>query len=206
MRLHALLLLAAPLAPSAPSGAAPDLARWSARLKPRDTRAGEGARIVVTAVLSSPWHLYSTTQPAGGSGRTQITLLPNAGLKARGQIAQPAPMKKSNPAFKITDELYAGAVAFGVPVVLGPAHGTQRGMVQVRFQLCTDRLCSPLQTVRVPFSWTPQPGPARAWRRKPVASVPAQPKPKPPRSPKVFRWRGNTHPPAGVDSVEEAHT
>ena len=131
----------------------------------------------MTARLAEPWHLYSTTQPAGGSHRTTITLLPNTSLHIRGKIAQPRPMKKSNPIFKITDELYQGVVSFGVPVVLdAKARGPQKGVVEARFQLCTDRLCSPLQTVRIPFSWTPQPGRARASRRAPITSVPPQPK------------------------------
>ena len=153
MRLFALMFLAAPLALGAQAQAAPELSKWSARLEPADARAGENARIVVTARIAPGWHLYSTTQPAGGSQRTQIALLPNASLKARGKIAQPPFIRKSNPTFRITDELYQGAVSFGVPVVLSQAQGAQSGMVQVRFQLCSDRLCSPLKTVRVPFSW-----------------------------------------------------
>lgn len=168
------LVFLAPL-PVAPLEAAPELARWSARLAPADARAGEGAAVIVTARIAAPWHLYSITQPSGGSQRTTIRLLPGASLQARGKIAQPRPSKKFNPTFKITDELYQGAVSFGVPVVLGAkAHGAQRGMIEVRFQLCSDRLCSPLRTVRVPFSWTPQPGKARANRRVAIASVPPQ--------------------------------
>ncbi len=168
------LVFLAPL-PVAPLEAAPDLARWSARLSPADARVGEGAAVIVTAQISAPWHLYSTTQPPGGSQRTTIRLLPNAGLQARGKIAQPRPARKFNPAFKITDELYQGAVSFGVPVVLGAkARGARRGVIEVRFQLCSDRLCSPLQTMRVPFSWTPQSGSARAGRRAPIVAAPPQ--------------------------------
>ena len=131
----------------------------------------------MTAKLAESWHLYSTTQPRGGSHRTTITILPGSSLRMRGKVAQPRPMKKSNPAFKITDELYQSAVSFGVPVVLDArARGPQKGVVEVRFQLCTDRLCSPLQTVRIPFSWTPQLGRARASRRTPVTLMPPQPK------------------------------
>ena len=176
MRLLALICLCAPLALCASSQAAPELSKWSARLEPADARTGEGARIVVSAVIAPGWHLYSTTQPAGGSQRTQIALLPNASLQARGKVAQPPFTSKSNPVFKITDQLYTGAVSFGVPVVLGSARGIGRGVVQVRFQLCSDRLCSPLKTVRVPFSWTLRPGKARVGRKSALASVPAQPK------------------------------
>lgn len=177
MRLLPLLCLSLPLALSTPIGAAPEPAKWSARLQPRDARPGEGAQVIVTAVVGSPWHLYSTTQPRGGSQRTTIALLPSRSLKARGPIAQPTPMKKSNPIFKITDELYQGTVSFGVPVVLDArARGPQRGVVEVRFQLCSDRLCSPLQTVRIPFSWTPRASKPRAARRAPVTAVPPQPK------------------------------
>jgi thiol:disulfide interchange protein DsbD len=169
------MFLCAPLALPASIGAASELVQWSARLEPRDARAGEGARVVVTAQLASGWHLYSTTQPAGGSSRTRIALLPSRSLQARGTVAQPAPQRKSNPAFKITDELYQGAVSFGVPVMLGPkTRGPQRGVAEVRFQLCSDRLCSPLKTVRVPFSWTPRPGQTRAGRRNALTTVPAQ--------------------------------
>lgn len=177
MRFLTALCLGASLALSAPVGAAPELSRWSARLAPGDARAGEGAQVILTAVVAGGWHLYSTTQPPGGSQRTSIVLLLGAGLRASGRIAQPSPAKQPNAAFKITDELYQGAVAFGVPVVLAAGvRGRQRGVVQVRFQLCSDRLCSPLQTVRLPFWWTPRAGRARAARRAPLTGVPAQPK------------------------------
>jgi thiol:disulfide interchange protein DsbD len=159
------MCLCAPFIALAPTQCGAQESTWSARLVPPRARAGEGARILVSAVTAPGWHLYSTTQPPGGARPTRIVLLPSRGLKARGKVSQPPPMKKRNPIFNITDELYQGAVSFALPVVLETrVRGPQKGTVEVRFQLCSDRLCSPPQTVRVPFAWTPQP--ERASKRK----------------------------------------
>lgn len=198
MRLLALMCFCAPLALAAPTSAEPPPVRWSARLEPSDARAAEGARVVVTARIAAGWHLYSTTQPPGGSLRTRIVLLPSAGLGARGKVVQPPFTRKNNPAFKITDELHQGAVSFGLPVVLGPMRGNRRGVVEARFQLCSERLCSPPKTVRIPFSWTPRPGKARAGRKSALASLPTQPK--------SARPSGNYLRPPGINLLEEAQT
>ncbi len=156
-----------------PLRAEPPLATWSARLEPGDARAGEGARIVVRARIAGSWHLYSTTQPAGGSPRTVIRLLPGSSLRQAGRVAQPAPQKKPNAALKITDELYSRAVAFGLPVLIGGGlQGKQRAFVLVSYALCSQRLCSPPATVRLAVSFAIAPGRARASRKRALSSVP----------------------------------
>ncbi len=155
--------------------APPEKVHWQARLEPADARAGEGAQIVVTAKIDKGWHLYSLTQPPGGSLPTFIELLSGKTLTA-GKTVQPAPLKKRNDVFKITDELYENAVAFAIPVKIAPnAKGTQAARVRVRFMACTEKVCLPPAQKILPVQFAIAPGAARPDHAAPLSTVPAQP-------------------------------
>jgi thiol:disulfide interchange protein len=159
-----------------PLAAAPQKVTWQAQLQPSDIRAGEGAQIVLTARLEKGWHLYSTTQPSGGSLPTSIELVPNKALKAVGKVVQPAPLKKPNEVFNITDELYENAVAFGVPVKVNSGiTGAEKAKLRVRFMVCTDKTCLPPATVEVPVSFEVGAGEPRAENAAPITEIPQQP-------------------------------
>src|SRR5712692_11246940 len=72
---------------------------WSARFEPADARAGEGARVVVTARIAPGWHIYSLTPAAGGPVPTAIELTPGKVLTAAGKALQPKPERKHDPGF-----------------------------------------------------------------------------------------------------------
>ncbi len=149
---------------------------WQARLEPADARAGESAQVVVTAKIEKGWHLYSLTQPPGGSLATTLQLVPGKILKSAGKPVQPAPVKKRNPVFKITDELYENAVAFGMPVkIAAGASGAQKAQARVRFMVCTDKTCLPPAEKSIPFAFNIAPGAARTERMAALTAVPKQP-------------------------------
>jgi thiol:disulfide interchange protein len=170
--LSLLLLL---LAPSVM--AAPNPVTWTARLEPRDVRAGEGAQVVVEAKVEKPWHIYSLTPREDGPRPTRIELVPTRALSAASGAVQPGPHRERDKGFDIDVELYEGGAAFGLPVkVAAGTAGAQQAKVKVRYQACiTDGQCLPPATVEVPVSFTVAAGPARADRQQPVTAVPAQP-------------------------------
>lgn len=173
-----LVMIAAPLCRAQGSlfgGSAPKHIALSARLLPADARAGEGAQVVVSAKIDAPYHLYSLTQPQGGSQRTTLTLNKGSAFASVGKPVQPSYKSEFNTAFKITDQLYEDAVVFGIPVQLKPGlKGKKSGSLSVHYQLCNDKNCLIPQTVEVPFSFTVGAGVARPDHKKPVTSIPAQ--------------------------------
>lgn len=155
-----------------------DPVKWTARLEPADTRAGEGAQIVLTAKIGSNWHLYSlkTYKTDIAPQPTTITLEPGTALTPGGKPVQPKPIENLDPNFNLQVEYYAGAVAFGLPVKVSPkATGAQKATVRVRYMVCNDTSCLPPKTVSVPVTFTVAAGAARADRLNPVLTVPKQP-------------------------------
>jgi thiol:disulfide interchange protein len=170
--LLAILVLAA----ITPAAGAPVPVTWSTQLEPADIRAGEGGRIVLSARIDPPWHMYSTTMREGGPVVTRIELVAGKALTAAGKLAQPEPKRAHDPNFDMDVEEFEGAVAFGIPVkVAAGASGEQKAVVRVRYQVCTDKQCLQAKTVEVPVSFKISPGPSRAGREKPDTSVPPQP-------------------------------
>ena len=62
---------------------------WKAEFQPADVRAGEGGRVVVSAVIEDGWYIYAPTTPPGGPNPTKITLADGSTLEVKGKIAQP---------------------------------------------------------------------------------------------------------------------
>jgi len=162
---------------AAPVAAAPGAASWTARLEPKDIRAGEGGQLVVEATIKEPWHVYSATKRAGGGPLpTSIEVLPNKAVTAAGPIVQPPPIKEFDKGFKIEVEMYGGAVAFGLPVKLASGiAGAQKVVVKVRSMACKEGTCEPPKTAEIPVAFTVAAGPARPARTAPVKDVPKQP-------------------------------
>jgi thiol:disulfide interchange protein len=155
-----------------------DPVKWTARLEPADTRAGEGAQIVVTAKIGSGWNLYSlkTYQTDIAPQPTTLTLDPGTALIPAGKPIQPKPIEKLDPNFNLQVEYYAGGVAFGLPVKIAPkAVGAHKATIKVRYMVCNDTSCLPPKTVSVPVTFTVAAGAARPDRLNPVLAVPKQP-------------------------------
>ncbi len=157
-----------------PLYAAPVKVHWTAQVKPQDVRSGESAQVILTAKIDEGWHLYSLTQPAGGSLPTTIELVRGAALKSNGKVLQPAPEKKPNAAFKIVDELYEKSVSFGIPVMVTGKAGAQKAKAKVRFMVCNEKTCLPPKTEEIAVAFTVAEGAPRADHLTPVSLVPAQ--------------------------------
>lgn len=150
---------------------------WKTYLSPADARAGEGAQVVVEAVIEKPWHIYSTKPAEGGGPRpTTLELAPNKALAADGKVVQPPPHLIFDEGFKKELEEYPGAVAFGIPVkIAAGVAGKQTVMVKTRQQACQEGMCLPPKSEDVPLTFTVAEGAARPDRLQAVTTVPKQP-------------------------------
>ncbi len=149
--------------------------KWSATLRPTDARRGEGAQIVVTAQIPKGWHLYSTTQPAGGPIRTTLKIAPNSVILSVGAPLQPRPKVKFDKGFNLNVETFEGNVTFGLPIKIQPNASTKSKIaIQVRSMICSDTTCLPPQSETLSLRIQPASGKARAGRLKPVTQISPQ--------------------------------
>jgi DsbC/DsbD-like thiol-disulfide interchange protein len=126
---------------------------WSGAAQPARVAAGGVVNVALTATIDEGWHLYSTTQPAGGPVPTKIAVL-GAGFSQGGTLAFPKPTVHPDPNFGINVETYEKAVTFTVPVRVdkGAHVGTDTVVVTARYQSCNATLCLPPQTSMVPVA------------------------------------------------------
>lgn len=131
---HVLVIL---LTSSAWAETPAQVAHWSAEL--------EDSQLTLSVAIKDGWHLYSTTQPPGGPVPTRISFPSGSAITQAGEIKSDTPKKAMDPSFGIETETFTGSAKFVIPVKVaqGPAG------VQVRFQVCNDRLCLPPSTAKL---------------------------------------------------------
>ena len=116
-------------------------------------KAGDKFVVQVVAQIKHGWHLYSTTQPAGGPVATRISLPPGQPFKLAGAIKSAAPLTELDPNFGIDTRFYEDSAVFTLPVAVtmsdGAFVGKQRLQVNVFFQTCNDRFCLPPKTIKL---------------------------------------------------------
>ncbi|HWA97412.1 MAG TPA: thioredoxin family protein [Pirellulales bacterium] len=109
------------------------------------------AVLAIHAKIQDHWHIYSTTQPAGGPVRTKITLAAGQPTKLIGEFtADPDPKKHPEPAFgNIIVETHEGEVTWTAPVELPSGADLSSLLIagKVTVQACTDQNCLPPQSI-----------------------------------------------------------
>ncbi|MDQ3623410.1 MAG: thioredoxin family protein [Verrucomicrobiota bacterium] len=138
-----LTLLAGGMACASVAGAQEKPVRWRVGTMPSSVNPGASYSLKVHAEIDAPWHLYSVTQPRPPIA-TRIVAGPARLVRSR--IArQPAPLKKYDPNFEITSELFAGRVTFELPVAIAASvkPGRHKAFVAVLYQACTEVVCLP---------------------------------------------------------------
>ncbi|MGE5835315.1 MAG: protein-disulfide reductase DsbD domain-containing protein, partial [Acidobacteriota bacterium] len=134
---------------------AQDPVRWSIA---RAEREGAGARrpsptvtaggtfeIRVDATIEDGWHVYATSQPAGGPVPLKIDIPRGGPFSLAGAIDEPLPQREFDPNFQLDTLFHKERAVFGVPVRVAantPSRG-HRLRVVVSYQTCNDRLCLP---------------------------------------------------------------
>jgi thiol:disulfide interchange protein DsbD len=119
-----------------------DPVQWSLTVVPPAVAPGAPVVARLKAAIEEGWHLYSpTTGP--GPIPTQIQLRPNPGIGAGGKLYQPAPQKKFDPNFNSESQTFEKEVEFWfLADVEGDAEdGKSPWTAEVRYQVCSDKLC-----------------------------------------------------------------
>jgi DsbC/DsbD-like thiol-disulfide interchange protein len=128
---------------------------WTATA-PKSAIAGTTVPIELMATIDNGWHLYSTTQPAGGPIPTRITVATSPIFTSAGAVVFPKPSVAPDPNFGINVETYQQTVTFTVPVhvAANAPKGVDTVAIQARFQACNASLCLPpkAQTISVPVT------------------------------------------------------
>jgi DsbC/DsbD-like thiol-disulfide interchange protein len=128
--------------------------RWRVvpRSSPLSVTPGRTVPLVVQADIAKGWHIYSLTQKSGGPIPLSIKLEDAADVIVRGVIKAPQPERTFDKNFGIETELYSGNARFTIPVgVPGRSlGGFRKFQVAVRYQVCSETLCLPARTEKLP--------------------------------------------------------
>src|SRR5215469_15639821 len=87
-------------------------AQWSAAGPGKAIHPGEKFSVKLSAKISSGWHMYSITQPAGGPTTTVITVPTTQPFKLDGQISGPLPFTAYDANFEMNTETYEDRAVF----------------------------------------------------------------------------------------------
>jgi thiol:disulfide interchange protein len=127
---------------------------WSleSEAKGKAFKSGESFKAKLKAVIEGEWHLYAVEQPAGGPFPTRITIPENLPFVIDGKPVSPAPITKFDPNFNIETKFFAKAAEFNLPLKATADAGGDDLAVNVRYQVCDDKVCLPPKTVKVTFT------------------------------------------------------
>lgn len=130
---------------------AQDPAKWRIEGIEKGKSYTNGADIdaALLASVEEGWHLYALEQPEGGPIATTVKVAEGSPFRLRGDVTTPAPITEYDPNFQIDTSYFKDSARFDVPLKAS-ADATGSGLaIDVRYQLCNDRLCLPPKTVRV---------------------------------------------------------
>jgi thiol:disulfide interchange protein len=146
--LFALLILILPVA-----GWAQNPVKWelSSDAKGKELKPGEKFSAELKAEIEGQWYLYALDQPAGGPVATTVKLPSESDFKIDGKVTSTKPQQKFDPNFKIETKFFGKTAAFQIPLATEKDINAEALAVNVRFQVCDDKLCLPPKTVRVSF-------------------------------------------------------
>lgn len=109
------------------------------------------ASVRIHGRINTGWHIYSTTQPAGGPIATRITVPDGQPFVGAGKpTSVAAPIVTYDDAFRMKVEEHTKDIEFVVPVrAASPVTPGDSVRINVRYQVCNDSLCYPAQTARL---------------------------------------------------------
>jgi len=126
-------------------------AKWSLKVEgDKSTFAsGDATRVTLRADLEEGWHLYAMEQPPGGPIATTIKTPKDSAYAIAGPISSGDPISQFDSNFNIDTKFFKTNAEFDIPLEFSTSIDADKIELDVRFQLCTDKLCLPPQTVRV---------------------------------------------------------
>jgi thiol:disulfide interchange protein DsbD len=126
-------------------------AKWSLRFEGEKSsfNSGDTAKAILRADLEEGWHLYAMEQPPGGPIATTIKIPKDSEYTIAGPISSGDSISQFDSNFNIETKFFKNNAEFNVPLEFAATVDREKIELDVRFQLCTDKLCLPPQTVRV---------------------------------------------------------
>lgn len=120
--------------------------------KGKSLKSGEKVSAKLKATIEPNWHLYGVEQPDNGPFPTKVTIAENLPFEIDGVAASPNPITQFDPNFGIDTKFFADKAEFIVPLkTKSDAKGDDLA-INVRYQVCDDRICLPPKTVKVSFT------------------------------------------------------
>jgi hypothetical protein len=126
---------------------------WSleSKAKGKSLKANEKFQAKLVAQIEENWHLYAVEQPEGGPFPTKITISDGAPFQIDGKTVSPAPITKLDPNFQIETKFFERRAEFDLPLVTKADAQADNLTVNVKYQVCDDKICLPPKTVKVSF-------------------------------------------------------
>ncbi len=120
--------------------------------KGKSLKSGEKVSAKLKATIEETWHLYAVEQPSGGPFPTKISVAENLPFEIDGKTSSPAPISKLDPNFQIETKYFEKNAEFDIPLkTTADANGDDL-LINVRYQVCDDKVCLPPKTVKVSFA------------------------------------------------------
>jgi DsbC/DsbD-like thiol-disulfide interchange protein len=125
-------------------------ASWTLQVPAKPVAPGGSLLATLSARIERGWHMYSITQLPGGPITTRVTVPEGQVFVLAGEVKGPKPIRKRDDVFGMDVEYYDNGADFSVPlkVAASAPAGRQKLGVQVRYQMCNDKLCLPPRTVK----------------------------------------------------------
>ena len=106
------------------------------------------------ANIEGNWYLYAVEQPGPGPFPTKISVAENLPFNLDGKIKSSEPKTKYDPNFEIDTKTYSTSAEFDLPLTATAETNGDSLAINVRYQVCDDKVCLPPKTVKVSFSGT----------------------------------------------------
>ncbi len=149
-------------------------AKWSAKLDPADARPGEHARVIVTGEFSEGAYVYSPEKPSEMI-ELEVSAVEGAPYTLAGDPLFPKPHYVYDRGFKTEVAKFKGGMSFGIPIKLADDAKPGKYAVDLKFQVCNERLCANPATEKLEFIVAPSAGTGRADFAAASTAVPEQP-------------------------------
>ena len=109
-----------------------------------NARAGEVAKVVVTAEMDSEWKIYALRDQGEGPIATRVTVLGDI-IKDSGLVEEDEPIEKYDDGFLTETKTHQGGAVFVAPILLKKdiSPGDYNLEVVILFQVCNESLCYP---------------------------------------------------------------
>ncbi|NNE97887.1 MAG: hypothetical protein HKN25_02575, partial [Pyrinomonadaceae bacterium] len=130
-----------------------DPVKWEleSSVKGREIAPNQKFEAKLRAEVIGNWYLYGLDQPEGGPISTTLSLPENTAYKIEGEVTTPKPLEKLDPNFQIVTKTFRETAEFNVPLRAEKKFSGDDLAVNIRYQVCDDKLCLPPKTVKVSF-------------------------------------------------------